>query len=47
MEPAFTEVMDETVGWFREHLPPRRVGLEPERALPPADGRSETGGCET
>ena len=23
MEPAFTEVMDETVAWFREHLPPR------------------------
>ena len=22
-DPAFTEVMDETVAWFREHLPPR------------------------
>ena len=22
-EPAFTEVMDETVAWFQEHLPPR------------------------
>ena len=23
VEPAFTEVMDETVAWFREYLPPR------------------------
>ena len=23
VDPAFAEVMDETVAWFREHLPPR------------------------
>ena len=22
-DPAFTEVMDETLAWFREHLPSR------------------------